>query len=134
MSADICPKCANQSVRADECNYCGWSAFDENDLRELREERDQLQTRLAAVEREKEQLETSLDMHRITHETMQKQIDYLERQLDLLRKSIAEAPVVYAHDDDPPIWGTVWTLKPASQLGVKVHHRARLVQIEKLDG
>lgn len=38
MSADICPKCDEQSVRNEECFMCGWSAFGNNDLKELREQ------------------------------------------------------------------------------------------------
>jgi len=51
----------------------------------------------------------------------------------ILEEKLKRAPEVYAHDDIPPIWGTLWTMKPAEQLGIKLHHKARLVCIEKLE-
>lgn len=61
MSADICPKCDEQSVRGDECNYCGWSAFRESDLWELRNEIEALQSKLDEADSEENKLLKSLD-------------------------------------------------------------------------
>lgn len=58
MSADICPKCDEQAVRADECNYCGWSAIEENDLRTLR-------AQIHEVKSENERLKNSVTIAKI---------------------------------------------------------------------
>jgi hypothetical protein len=49
VSADICPKCDEQSVRRERCGRCGWSAFDESDVRALSDECDELRAELAAL-------------------------------------------------------------------------------------
>lgn len=48
----------------------------------------------------------------------------------ILRERLAKAPEVFGHDDAPPIWGTLWTMEPAKQMKILLHHRARLVCIE----
>lgn len=59
-----------------------------------------------------------------------------ERANARLKAEREKAPVVYAHQDFPPIFGTVWTLEIAQgaqkALGLTITHRARLMDIEEI--